>query len=358
MAEPQERDLLADVAAAMDQVETGAEPAAIDQPEPAPAGETAEQKADRVRDEQGRFAKAEEGKGKRETLTLKEKPAEKAAEVAAAPAEQPPAAAKTPADEPIAPPAEWKGAGKVQWNKLPKAVQAELRDTYQGLASERAEYAPLREVIQGSPAWAQASREAGSAVAAANAFGQFYHLFLTNPPQLIHDIARAKGIDLRQLVGQPAQDGGTQQQQPPDINSLVTQTVQQALAPVFGQMQQAENQQLQSTIDAFAQDPAHPYFQDVKTHMGQLLKVGAAKDMQDAYDQATWANPVIRQQLLDAQAEATKQTQAAQVAKARQASAVNLSGSPLAGAVAQGGGKSGESAHDTVRRVMAEMEGA
>ena len=92
--------------------------------------------------------------------------------------------------------------------------------------------------------------------------------------------------------------------------------------------------------------------------MGHLLKAGAAKDMQEAYDQATWANPVIRQQLLEQQSEATKATQAAAVAKARQASAVSVRGSPLPGVNGTGGAGAGASVLDDVRAAAQELAGA
>lgn len=375
MAETEPRNLLDDVRAAMTEVESGGKDggadaggaaterngAGGDDPAVSPnatggdgrAGdETAEQTAQRKRDEAGRFAKETKP---RETLKLKESPAP--AVVASAEKVAPPpvatAAPGAPDAEAIAAPAEWKGAGKVQWNKLPKAVQAELRDTYQGLAASRAEMEPMQQAIAPyKEAWV---RDAGSVPAAVAELGRFYELYLTNPVGLIQHIAAQRGINLGSAQGQAPAQGATQPA--PDIATLIAQVVQQQVAPITAHFQQTENQQLQSTIDAFGSDPSHPYFQDVKVHMGRLISAGAAKDMQDAYDQATWANPVIRQQLLDQQAEATKQTQAAALAKARQASAVNLSGSPLAGVV-NGTGTKGESVHDAVRRNFAEVEGA
>lgn len=354
-----ERNLLDDVRAAMTEVETAAEPAPIareDDPEPVDLtqqpSETAQQKADRVRDEAGRFAKETKP---RETLKLKESPApaEKPADVSVSATPAVAAGAPGAPDEAIAPPAEWKGAGKVQWNKLPKAVQAELRDTYQGLAASRAEIEPLSAAITPyKQAW---ERDAGSVPNAIAQLGQFYQLFLTNPRGLAQHILNVTGTTLGAPQGQAPAPEATQQA--PDIASLIAQVVQQQVAPITAHFQQTENNQLQSTIDAFGSDPSHPYFQDVKVHMGRLISAGAAKDMQDAYDQATWANPVIRQQLLEAQSEAAKATQAAQVAKARQASAVNLSGSPIPGAL-NGAGTKGQSVHDAVRNAFAEAEGA
>jgi hypothetical protein len=339
----------------------GIEPPEPKEPAEAPAGETAEQKADRERDEKGRFAKEGEGKP-RETLKLKEKqptaPAPsgpettgtKPAEGVAAPAGQ--AAPKT-ADEPIAPPAEWKGAGKVQWNKLPKAIQQEMRETYESVAAAKAEFEPLSRAI--APHRDVLIRDAGSVESGIGQLMQFYNAYLTNPQALIHHIARTRGIDLGTPQGQPQQ--GTQQQ--PDINSLIAQSVQQAIAPIQERFQQTESQQTEQAISAFQADPAHPYFNDVRVHMGQILKAGAAKDLQDAYDQATWANPVIRQQLLAAQAEETAKTQAAQAATARKAAAASLTGAPIAGAGApEGRASKTESARDTVLKVYREQMGA
>lgn len=348
MAETEPRNLLDDVRAAMEEVEAP-EPAPIaEKPEAPPEiaeGETAQQKADRARDEAGRFAKETKP---RETLKVKDPGvAAVVKEEIAATGE-----AKTPDERHAAAPVEWKGAGKVQWDKLPLSVREQIHDDHRAVATARAEYEPMQAAITPyKEAWV---RDAGSVPAAISQLGQFYELFLTNPVGLIQHIARARGIDLGQPGGQPPQ-GGTQQA--PDFASLVKQAVQQEIAPIKQQFAQTENQQLQSVIDAFQADPRHPYFQDVKADMGFLMNGGKAKDMEDAYDKAVRMNPAIWSQVEAHKAEAAKAEQAAQVAKARQASAVNLSGSPIPGA-ANGAGTKGQSVLDTVRNAFAEQEGA
>jgi hypothetical protein len=359
-------DILADVKAAAEEVGMAPDlPIGIEAPEKvietpeAPAGETAEQKADRERDEKGRFAKEGEGKP-RETLKLKEKPAPdkqpvESAPIAAEGQAKPPVDGAKPADEPIAPPLEFKGLAKTQWGKLPKAIQSELAEHYQAVAADRAEFEPLSRAI--APHRDLLIRDAGSVEAGINELMAHYQLFLTNPPALIHHIARTRGIDLAALVqGQP-QPGI--QQQAPDITSHIAQAVQQAIAPIQERFAQTENQQIEQTLSAFAADPKHPYFQDVKVHMGQLLQAKAAKNLDDAYEQATWANPVIRQQLLQAQAEETAKTQATTAATARKAAAASLTGAPIAGAGAPDGRASKtESARETALRAYREQIGA
>jgi hypothetical protein len=357
----EKNSILDDVRAAAAEVAMPADtPIGIEAPEKvvetpeAHAGETAEQAAERARDEKGRFAKQEEGKP-RETLKLKEKPLDptKPADTNGvdAPIAKPAEQAKA-ADEPIAPPAEWKGAGKVQWNKLPKAVQQEMRETYESVNAARAEFEPLSRAI--APHRDLLIRDAGSVEAGIKELMAHYHLFLTNPVGLIQHIARTRGIDLGAPQGQPAQGIP---QQPADLSSHIAQAVQQAIAPIQERFAQTETQQTEQTLSAFAADPKHPYFQDVRVHMGQLLKAGAAKDLDEAYEQATWANPVIRQQLLQAQAEETAKTQAAQAATARKAAAASLTGAPIAGAGApEGRASKTESARDTVLKVYREQQ--
>lgn len=350
--------ILDDVKAAAEELANGADPGAGagEAPERQPAVDAAGDRADeqpsqdgRERDENGRF-KAKQPGDKRETLTLKDKPAEAPAEPVAeqpaAPQEQQQAAKP----EPILPPGEWKGAAKVRWDRLPREVQAEISERYNAFEQQRAALEPVSRAIE--PHRELWMRDAGSVEAAIGQLGQFYRLYLDNPQGLIQHIARTRGIDLGAFVQQPDQPGAPQQA--PDLNSIVAQTVQQALQPILAERQQAETQQIQQQIDAFRRDPKHPYFEDVKVHMGHLIRIGSAKDMQEAYDQAVWANPAIRQQLLESQAEEARKTQAAAADKARKAAAASVRGSPLPGVAVNGAGNPNASVHDDVRAAFAE----
>lgn len=352
-------DILADVLAAHNEVEQ--EPIAREEvgqePKDLTPPETPEQKAERVRDEAGRFAKAEEGK--RETLKLKEpkqpaeveKPGSEGEPPQAPAADVPAGVAAKPGEEPIAPPADWKGAGKVQWNKLPKAIQAELNETYAGLATAREEAAKIEQTI--APHRDILVRDAGSVDNGINQLMQFYNAYLTNPLGLIHHIARTRGVDLGAPQGQQPQ-GGTPPG--PDLNSLVSQAVQQAIAPIHQQFAQTESQQITQTISAFAADPRYPYFQDVKAHMGQLMKAGLAKDLPDAYDKAVRLNPAIWSALETQRTEEAKQAQTAEAEKARKAAAASLRGSPLPNP-APGTTGQNSTVHDDVRAAFAEAAG-
>lgn len=297
--------------------------------------ETESAKADRLRDEAGRFAK--EDAKKRETLALKPKekqptaPAPSGPEV---PGTKPAAGVAAPAGQAAPtdgapPPIEWQGEAKVDWARLPKSVQAAVRATYDSIQTANADVAPLKELIDVNRQ--MLVNEAGSVPEAFRQLLAMHKLSLEKPLDLCAYILQRRGIDPRTaFTGQPQQ--GTQSEGQQDIGAIIAQAVQRELQPLKAQYEQRESQTYVSQIDAFAADPAHPYFTDVKAHMGALLKAGTAKDLQEAYDQATWANPVIRSQLLARQTEDAANAKAAEVAKAQAAQRASLTGSPTLGA--------------------------
>ena len=58
-------------------------------------------------------------------------------------------------------------------------------------------------------------------------------------------------------------------------------------------------ERLQAEITAFAQDQAHPYFNELVDDIAEIFKAGQAKDLQEAYEKAVYLNPVTRQKELD-----------------------------------------------------------
>jgi len=314
---------------------------------PADAAPKEQTAAERARDEKGRFAREEAAREvkARETLTIKPKePVQAAAPVAA----EPVAAAPKPGD--IPPPMEWKGAAKVDWNRLPPPVKAEIAEKYAALATERAEVAPLKELIDTNREFLV--NEAGSIGEAFRQMVQFARMSVDNPVALAQHILRARGIDAATAFGGQPQGIPAQ---PPQIADLVAQTVQQRLQPLLAQFEQRETQQHIQSIEAFASDPAHPYFNDVRAQMANFIRSGQAKDLKDAYEQATWAHPVIRQQLLSAQAEDAAKARAAEVQKAQAASRASLTGAPTPGHVSVNGESDGSIRGDLMRAMQAQM---
>jgi hypothetical protein len=132
------------------------------------------------------------------------------------------------------------------------------------------------------------------------------------------------GID-PSLVAQPDPNA-----LPPHVASLQAKIAQleQRLANPQGQQfaplppSQDENN-IMAEIEAFRADPAHPHFDAVTTHMGQLLETGAAPDLESAYHAAVAMNPALRSTVLQPQ----RTIQEDKTAAARRASA-SVTGSP------------------------------
>jgi len=57
-------------------------------------------------------------------------------------------------------------------------------------------------------------------------------------------------------------------------------------------------QEANNDVETFASEPGHEHFGQVRQIMAGLVREGKAKNLQDAYDQAVWAHPYVRAELL------------------------------------------------------------
>jgi hypothetical protein len=346
-----EDTLDADIAAAFDSVTSSpsadvavASPAvaapSVDTPE-APKGD------DRARDESGRF-KAKEGENPATAETPKVDGPQANAPDPAAPvlAEQP-----KPTDK-ITPPQNWKGQGKVAWDRLPPAIQKEISEDY----AQRAQLQDRVSRLDAAIGPDQAQRLAvtyGSVEGGIQNLLAMSDMATKNPTGFVLWFAQQRGLDLTQLAGQ----GTGQGEQPTQDSSQLAQKVTQLetyIQNLVQQQQQGTQSQLQSDIDRFASDPAHPYFNDVRQSMAALIKMDRAKDLQQAYDMAVWADPTIRQTLIEAERSKTASAQAATAQQAMSA-AVSISGSPAGAKVVAD--EPSEDLEGTIRRAASAVLG-
>jgi hypothetical protein len=143
--------------------------------------------------------------------------------------------------------------------------------------------------------------------------------------------AEQKRNVLLQTAQQFGVDLGVKPQGDSDIPPYIQPVIQRLnqLEGTFTQREQAERDRNQAEVNqeitAFAADPKHPHFNEVKVYMTALLNEGAAQSLQDAYDQACWARADIRA-TLQAQQRAEEEQKRRAEAKARAEKARNLSG--------------------------------
>lgn len=249
--------------------------------------------------------------------------ASKAAEAPAAQAER------------IAPPAHWKGAGKVRWERLPVDVQRELAQDYNRLEQTSAKVGEFERII--GPRAAQLAAEYGSPEKAVEQLFSLSDFAARQPQQFVAWFCQTRGINPASLMAQPAQQPAYDPALAPVLQPL-QQQVEQLTRQLQSQQSQAEEvaqtARLQ-TVRQFMADPAHPYVNDVFPEMVALINAardaGAELTLQDAYDRAAWANPAVRAQLQADQREKAEAEQRAKAEAARRAGAT-LTGSPLNGA--------------------------
>ena len=257
------------------------------------------EKAAKIRDEKGKFAKAVTPEATPET------PAE------ITPVETAPA------------PNTWKKEAQAEWAKLPPSVQAEVArreaDFHKGIEQYKTQ-ASYGDTMQRaiSPYMATINQfNVTPDVAVGELLKSDHALRYGNEQQkvgMVFKIFRDYGINPETVFNQL--QNGAPQVDPRD------QRLEQLERTIAQQKQAAEQQaqaELNSEIAAFASDPSHSHFESVKSHIAALLQAGTAKDLKDAYEQAVWANPqtralVIAEQQAKERAEATQKAQAAKTA--------------------------------------------
>lgn len=240
---------------------------------------------------------------------------------------------ETPVVEKIDAPVALSGAIKAKWHELPEDVRAEWskreNDIHQMMTRHDGELRlgrEMKEVV--SPYMAIIQAEGGTPAGAVRDLLNTAYVLRTGSPQqkaqLLKQVAEQYGVDLGQA--QP------QEQIHPVIAQMQQelQTLRQQANPEVIEKRLQEKMEyatIQSEVNAFAANPANKHFDQVKAFMAPLLASGQAKDIQEAYDMACYANPAIRSTLLAEQNAALEAKRKAELKAKKQASA-SVTGSP------------------------------
>jgi hypothetical protein len=288
----------------------------------------AAQKPARTRDESGRFAAAGAQADDTGAAGTSDQAAPQAADQgAAAPAADQQQAAAPTADIPA--PHSWTNEAKAKWNEVPVDVRryiAEREDQmHRAIAHNDKDRDLGRVMSQTLQPHMETMRAIGvSPDQAVSGLLNVDAVLRKGTPQqkleMVHEIMRSYQIPLEQVM---------QHQPLPQDPRL--QALQQQMQAMQQQFQQGQQQQQQTLEERAAQAEIEaskanmPHLEAVRGQMAQLLTNGLAATLQDAYDQAVWANPQTRQALLAQQTAAA--SKAARVASARNAGS-SISGAP------------------------------
>ena len=279
--------------------------------------ETEEQKADRLRDEKGRFASKE---------PVQEAVQEETAE---------PVATPEPAPITVPPEVQRLGLRKEEaeaYAQAPEVLKSAFirrsEEMHRGLEQFRDKAQFGDSMAQAIQPYAQTIQSLGvhPAVAVQKLMAADHNLRYGSQEQkaqMLASIARDYGVDLSQgLPEAPRTD--------PNVSAL-QQQVQQLTGWIQQQskaQEQRELETLNSEIQRFSSDPANKHFEAVRSDMVALLQSGMVSTLQEAYDRAVYANPMTRSQLLAEQQAAVdakrKAEQQAKAQEAKRAAAVNV----------------------------------
>lgn len=261
---------------------------------------------------------------------------------AALPVEPPDAAQSQAKPTPVAAPEALTPAEREAFAKLPPEAQTLVAQQIQQIAHERQFYGEMAPAMQQVQAAAQHFRAHPSQVL--EAWAQVQRNLLQDPAAAIKGLAQQFGVDLSK-IGSPTQQAEQDVYVDPQVAALrqelanvqrFVQSQQQREQQAQRQREEAEVRAVSSTVQDFAVakddagQPKYPHFEAVRGHMAALISAGAAKDLADAYEQAVWSNPDLRQQLLAAQQQ--QQDRQQQAAKRQQAERARSAAASVVGA--------------------------
>jgi hypothetical protein len=245
-------------------------------------------------------------------------------------------------------PQSWKGQAKGEWAQLPLHVRQEVQRREMEINRALQDSAPARQFQQ------QFEKTVAPYVARMQAIGVQHpmeavqHLLqadytLSTAPKAQRAALMAKYIkdyDIDVVELDNALVGAAPQQQPsgmPDIQALVQQQLQQALAPMYQQQaaqRQAAQEKINHTVETMSLDPKYPHFDEVRMDMADLIdsraKRGIDLSLEDAYSMAVRMNPEVNAQMAQQNTLQSANQQHQQAIRAKNA-ASSITGSPASG---------------------------
>jgi len=268
-------------------------------------------------------------------------------------------AAAAPATD--APPDTWRKEAKEAWAAVPPAVREELKKREADIAS----------YVEQSKQPVAVGKKHEEMIA------PYMPMFQKTGVDPWHNIGAMLKAQELLLFGSPEQKlamfGSLAQQAglkfengalaaPPDANNQYISRLEQRLAELEGgvkqvtsTVQEARQKELQENVAAFAQDAAHPFFYQVADRIAHLIRGGAAANLEEAYQTAILADPLIRPKVVEAEAtrvaEAKAKADKERLAAAAKTARVNVRSTSRARAV-----QSPTSIDDTLKETLAAIQ--
>lgn len=249
------------------------------------------EKADRARDEAGKFvkeAKSKEPKAAPETAAPKDTPA---------PTEK---TAQPPASSPVSgAPKAWPKEKHAIWDGLSQEARDFLLTREDQVSNGFKQYEHLAPVKQFVERYTPAFTQMGVAPSQFMENAMSYHMAFMNPQTrdaAARDFLASYGIQIPSTSPHTPDPSDPVQNVAPLVQQYV-HPLQQDISALKATITQQEQNRINSELATFAK--AHPHFEKVRIQMGQLIQAGVVPptDLEGAYNQAIWLNPEIREQM-------------------------------------------------------------
>lgn len=266
-------------------------------------------------------------------------------------------------------PTSWSAEAQAEYVKLPPAIQAQVHKReddfhkgYQSFKQKADTFDLLDSEIRPYEAMIRAAGTNPQAVIR-DFFNTAYKLRNGTPEskvETILNVAKEYGVDLTLMpivedkLAQGQHIVAPEYQQLQQQFTQLQETLAQRDAREKQERDEAARMEQESTATQIAQwSQGKEHYNAVKLHMAALLESNQAKDLDDAYSKATWADPNVRERLL-AQQLADRNKQAAEkAAAAKKAASTNVAprGTPPARPATKVG-----TMEDTIRETLRKLQ--
>ncbi len=320
------------IEAAKDEVVSRQEPA------PETTEEARQERVEIARGRDGKFAR----KAAEEAAPAPEAPQRAAEPTAAGQATE---ATAVPADARLAPQG-WSNAEKALWSQIPEAARAAIARREADMHREITRHDDERTLAKQFMSIASENREVldRTGVHPLRVFQDFMGIMKTlqsNDTQakfnLLRDVAQRNGLDMRSIVGLPPGADSNPSTAPasgsapipPELQQMSREWQEFRTQQARESAERAEKAQAETLneIMAFRSKPEAQFFDVVKDQMVALLTMGQASTLEDAYEQACWMRPDIR----DIRLSEKTAEQAAAAKRQSQAKAARMKGVSVRG---------------------------
>lgn len=202
-----------------------------------------------------------------------------------------------------------------EWMDAPKAYKKEFQDSFKTLSPEWRQYLIEREK-QSERGFSDMGNKLNDLKWVENLYNTRAERLKANGYSKAQDyieqlaqIEDALNADPQSTLQALAEAYGVKFNDNTALNSLQRQVndVQQLVAAQRQYIQQQQQETGNRLVNEFvntkdeAGNPKHPYFNDVREVMTDLIRKGAANDLDTAYNMAIWTNGDIREKLIQAE---------------------------------------------------------